>query len=132
YLKPGSAAQGNLLTVNENHYDIKEYYWEETVKLLGFEPPPSVKMSASADVGDYVSPWAALPLSDAEVNKKAEEAGLTNYDDDELVQSALNSPALEPRRIPTELIESLLMWIINDWTDKMEEMYQPEKESEKR
>ncbi|KAF4747968.1 ATP-dependent RNA helicase A, partial [Perkinsus olseni] len=121
YLKPGSAAQGNLLTVNENHYNIKEYYLEETVKLLGFEPPPSVKMNSSADVGDYVSPWASLPLSDAEVNKKAEEAGLTNHDDDELVQTALSSPALEPRRIPTELIESLLMWIINDWTDKMEE-----------
>ncbi|KAF4668640.1 ATP-dependent RNA helicase A [Perkinsus olseni] len=132
YLKPGSAAQGNLLTVNENHYDIKEYYLEETVKLLGFEPPPSVKMNSSADVGDYVSAWASLPLSDAEVNKKAEEAGLTNYDDDELVQTALSSPVLEARRIPTELIESLLMWIINDWTDKMEEMYQPEKESEKR
>ncbi|KAF4743376.1 ATP-dependent RNA helicase A, partial [Perkinsus olseni] len=132
YLKPGSAAQGNLLTVNENYYDVKEYYLEETVKLLGFEPPCSVKMNSSADVGDYVSPWASLPLSDAEVNKKAEEAGLINYDDDELVQTALSSPALEPRRIPTELIESLLMWIINDWTDKMEEMYQPEKESEKR
>ncbi|EER17800.1 ATP-dependent RNA helicase, putative [Perkinsus marinus ATCC 50983] len=128
YLKPGSVDRGNLLTVNEKRFDVKEYYLENTVKLLGFEPPVYTKMNQAADVGDRVSHWATLALDEAEIFQKASEAGLTNYDNDELVQQALSSPALEPYRIPTELIESLLMWIIDDWTDKMEAMYHPEEE----
>ncbi|KAF4676938.1 ATP-dependent RNA helicase A [Perkinsus chesapeaki] len=123
YLSPGSVARGSLLTVNEQLFDVQEYYLEETVKLVGFEPPAWSDMSSAANVGDRVSNWAPLAATEEDMAEEAQRAGLKNYDDDALVQKALHSPALEASRIPTELIESLLMWIINDWTDKMEAMH---------